>query len=100
MTPDDPPPAITLPAAAVIQLADLLTELDEFLRSGGGVAEHLALFLAHHGHTHPGFAACNLIDEASFTAAHLRKLTHGIPRTTAAYAHLADYPGEEPHPSS
>ena len=100
MTPDSPPPQITLPAASVIQLADLLTELDEFLRSGGGVADHLAGFLAHRGHTHAGFAACNLIDEASFTAAHLRKLTHGIPRTTAEYAQLADYAdGECPQDS-
>lgn len=91
MTTPSTPPAITLPAASVIHLADLLTELDEFLRSGAGVAEHLAGFRARRGHAYPRFAANNLIDEVSFTAADLRKLTHGIPRATAECAELADY---------
>jgi hypothetical protein len=87
VTPDNPP--ITLPASSVTQLAELLTELDEFLRSGNIVAE-LADFLAARGHVHPGFSACNLIDEASFTALYLRELTRSNPRATGEHTHLAD----------
>ena len=95
MTPDDKPPQITLPAASMIELlADLLTQLDEFLRSGSIIANDLADFLARHGHTHPRFAAGNLIDEVSFTAVHLHNLTHRIPRTTVEYVHVADFSGK------
>jgi hypothetical protein len=99
MTAEQAPP-ITLPALTVIMLADLLTELDEFLRSGGTIAANLAGFLDRNGHSHPGFAACNLIDEVSFTAAHLRKLTHGIDKAAAESAYLADHLGEEYQPGS
>jgi hypothetical protein len=99
MTAEQAPP-ITLPALTLITLADLLTELDEFLRSGGTVATNLADFLARNGHTHPGFAACNLIDHVSFTAADLRKLTHGLDKTAAESAYLADHLGEEYQPGS
>jgi len=42
-------------------------------------------------YAHPRFAANNLIDEASFTAADLRKLTRGIPRAIPENAQFADY---------
>lgn len=100
MTQDSPPPQTTLPAASVIELADLLTELDEFLRSGSIIAQELASFLARRGHSHPRFAVGNLIDELSFTALHLRNLTDGIPWATTEPAHLPGHLGEEWHPGS
>jgi len=68
MTTDGRPP-VTLPAASVILLAELLTRLDEFLRSGPVIAEDLARFLASQGDAHAGFSANNLIDDVSFSAA-------------------------------
>jgi hypothetical protein len=71
------PGPVTLPAISAILLADLLTELDAFLRGGGPVVNDLADFLARRGHRHPGYDACVLIDQLSLTAARLRKLTAG-----------------------
>lgn len=62
-------------AASLAELAELLTGLDEFLRSGTAATSALTEFLASRGHAHPGFAAGNLIDEVSFTAYWLRGLT-------------------------
>jgi hypothetical protein len=51
------------------QLAELLCQLDEFLRSPRpAVTSALLDFMKERGHPHPGFAACNLIDDLSFTA--------------------------------
>jgi hypothetical protein len=51
-------------------LAELLTVLDEFLRSGElPIAELLAKFLESRGSVHAAFDANNLIDHLSFTAA-------------------------------
>jgi len=52
------------------------------------------------GHTHPGFSAGNLIDEVSFTALHLRNLTHGIDKIGAVAAYLANHLGEDAQPDS
>ena len=54
-----------------LDLADTLTEVDEFLRSAAG---HAALedFYAARGSIGPGFDAGNLIDWVSFTALWLR----------------------------
>ena len=71
------PPRVTLPASTALELARLLTGLDEFLRSSPAITAELELFLTWHGHGHPGFAAVNLIDDVSFTAFWLRGLTAG-----------------------
>ena len=49
------------------RLGELLTEVDEFLRCGNGVADRLADFYARRGHPHPRFAASTLIDAVCFT---------------------------------
>jgi hypothetical protein len=66
---------ITMPTPAVLDLARLLTEVDEFLRSAPAVTIEMERFLERRGHCHPGFAVGNLIDEVSFTAAWLRSIT-------------------------
>ena len=52
-------------------LADMLTEVDQFLRSAAG---HAALeeYYAARGSIGPGFDAGNLVDWVSFTALWLR----------------------------
>jgi hypothetical protein len=69
--------AVTLPAASAAELAALLGTLDEFLRSSPRVADDLARFLSSRGARFPGFDACNLIDELSFTALSFRRLAAG-----------------------
>jgi hypothetical protein len=59
---------ITLTAEDATGLAALLTTVDEFLRSSPAVTVDLAEFLRARGARFPGFEACNLIDELSFTA--------------------------------
>jgi hypothetical protein len=59
---------ITLTAAEAAGLTALLTTIDEFLRSSPAVTAGLAEFLRGRGSRFPGFEACNLIDELSFTA--------------------------------
>ena len=54
-------------------IADLLGELDAFLRSGHPVGDQLTEFMRRHGHPHPGFAP-NLIDDLSFTTFSYRRL--------------------------
>jgi hypothetical protein len=56
-------------------LAELLTVLDEFLRSSDETTALLERFLAGRGEQHPGYHASLLIDWASFTAASHRRLT-------------------------
>jgi hypothetical protein len=60
--------AFTLPAVEAASLAALLTTIDEFLRSSPAVTAGLAEFLRARGARFPGFEACNLVDELSFTA--------------------------------
>jgi hypothetical protein len=95
-TPDATPAPITLPAISVLRLAELLTELDQFLRSGALIADELVEFLRRRGRHHPGLDAYTLIDEVSFTAARYRRLTEGIDRDAAAYALAAD-PHDDNH---
>jgi hypothetical protein len=65
-----PPRSLTLPAADVVLLAELLDDVDEFLRSSGGIVAELRAFAAQPGRPDAG---C-LIDAVSFNAAHLRRL--------------------------
>ena len=60
--------ALTLTAEDAAGLAALLTTVDEFLRSSPDITSRLAGFLQNRGSRFPGFEACNLIDELSFTA--------------------------------
>jgi hypothetical protein len=71
---DNAKDTIIIPARHLAELASLLTRLDEFLRSGDPATSALTSYLASRGETHPGFAACNLIDEVS-SACGLRHLT-------------------------
>ena len=66
------------PVDSLNHLADLLGELDAFLRSGHPVSDQLTEFMRRHGHPHPGFAACNLIDDLSFTAFSYRRLAGNL----------------------
>lgn len=68
------PVEIAYPADSLVRLCELLAVLDGFLRSSNEVTALLTVFLAGRGHSHPGFTACNLIDDLSFTAHHLRCL--------------------------
>ena len=64
------PRSLTLPTADVALLAELLDELDEFLRSSDGVFAELRAFAAQTGRPDAGY----LIDAVSFNAAHLHRL--------------------------
>lgn len=70
------PASMSIPAAELAELADLLAVVDEFLRSRSGVAELLADFYTHRGQRNPGFVANNFIDQVSFTAAALHRHVH------------------------
>lgn len=94
MTAEHPPP-VTLPAITVILLAELLSQLDEFLRASPLTAGDLSDFLATRGRASPMFSANNIIDDISFTAAHLRAITGGIDKHAAENAHIADNLGED-----
>ena len=82
------PETFAFPAGSLSHLADLLGELDAFLRSGHPVTGQLTEFMRHRGHPHPGFAACNLIDDLSFTAFSYRRLADNLlgQPTTALFA--------------
>ena len=88
---DDPAPLgrppVTLPATSVALLADVLAEVDEFLRSGDVVLTGLADFLASRGRQHPRYDACTMIDEVSFAAAWLRGLTGNPDQLALSSAH-------------
>jgi hypothetical protein len=72
------PATVALPAGSLSHLADLLGELDAFLRSGHPVGGQLTEFMRRRGHPHPGLAACNLIDDLSFTASGYRRLAGNL----------------------
>lgn len=78
--PPDEPATIAYPVGSLVQLAELLGEIDEFLRSGTDVTDLLTEFMARPGRTHPSLRACNLIDDLSFTAHHIRHLVDEIVR--------------------
>jgi len=82
------PETFALPVDSLSHLADLLGELDAFLRSGHPVTDQLTGFMRRRGHPHPGFAACNLIDDLSFTAFGYRRLADNLlgQPTTALFA--------------
>jgi len=63
-----------LTSAVMTDLAELLTVLDEFLRSSQEVTALLERFLAARGEQHPGSRAGLIIDWASFTALRHRQL--------------------------
>lgn len=74
---------ISVPAASLVPLTHLLGVLDEFLRSSRRITEDLADFLGHHGSHDPGYDACILTDELSFTALTYRHLTAALASTAA-----------------
>jgi hypothetical protein len=78
--PEEPaePETFAFPVSSLSHLADLLGELDAFLRSGHPVTGQLTEFMRRRGHPHPGFAACNLIDDLSFTAFSYRRLAGNL----------------------
>ena len=89
--PEEPaePETFAFPVDSLSHTADLLGELDAFLRSGHPVGDQLTEFMRRRGHPHPGFAACNLIDDLCFTAFSYRRLADhllGKP-ATALVAH-------------
>jgi hypothetical protein len=59
--------------SSLASLAGFLTTVDEFLRSPH-MSARLTAFLSAAGHQHPGYDACLLIDDVSFTAARLRQI--------------------------
>jgi hypothetical protein len=67
------PQPTAVPASHPADQLDLLTTIDEFLRSGNDVYQLLAAFCS----TSPGdngrFTACTIIDQFSFTVAGLRQ---------------------------
>lgn len=82
LEPPDEPITIAYPIGSLVHLTELLVEIDEFLRSGTDVTDLLTVFMTRLGRTHPGFRACNLIDDLSFTARHIRhirRLVDGLP---------------------
>jgi len=82
------PATFAVPADSLSHLADLLGELDAFLRSGHPAGDQLTEFMRRRGHPHPGLAACNLIADLSFTAFSYRRLAGNLPGqpTTALFA--------------
>lgn len=79
LEPPEEPITIDYPIGSLVHLGELLGEIDEFLRSGTDVSDLLTVFMARLGRTHPGFRACNLIDDLSFTANHIRRIIDGLP---------------------
>ncbi len=79
---------VTIHAAELARLGELLTDIDEFLRCGNGVTELLADFYAtHRGHPHPRLAAATLIDLVCFTVPGLRG---GVANVAAGNHHKGD----------
>jgi hypothetical protein len=75
----EPEPSLPVSLPYLQHLAELLGELDEFLRSGTNVILPLTQFMQHRRHTNPGLAAYNLIDDLCFTAYGLRRRIENIP---------------------
>ena len=69
-TPTPPPRSLMLPVADVVLVAELLGDIEEFLRSSDGVFAELRAFAAQPGRPDAGY----LVDAVSFNAAHLRRL--------------------------
>ena len=69
--PPSPPPPISLPAAHVVLLAELLTDLDGFLRSDPAIWDQLRAYTRTPGRPDPGY----LIDAVSLSALWLRAIT-------------------------
>ena len=82
------PETFALPVESLSHIADLLGELDTFLRSGHPVGDQLTEFMRRRGHPHPGLAACNLIDDLCLTAFGYRRLAGNLlgQPTTALFA--------------
>ena len=91
--PEEPakPETLALPASSLSHIADLLGELDTFLRSGHPVSDQLTEFMRRRGHPHPGLAACNLIDDLSFTAFSYRRLARNLPGQPATALFADDH---------
>jgi len=89
--PEEPaePETFAVPVDSLRHTADLLGELDAFLRSGHPVGDQLTEFMRRRGHPHPGLAACNLIDDLCFTAFSYRRLADNLAGQPAT-ALLAD----------
>jgi hypothetical protein len=89
--PEEPaePETFAFPVDSLRHTADLLSELDAFLRSGHPVGDQLTSFIRRRGHPHPGLAACNLIDDLCFTAFSYRRLADNLAGQPAT-ALLAD----------
>ena len=78
------PATFAFPVDSLSHIADLLGELDAFLRSGRPVSDQLTEFMRRRGHPYPGLAACNLIDDLSFTAFGYRRLANLLGQPTTA----------------
>lgn len=65
---------IAMTPRQIADLAELLDELDQFLRMSGHAIDALAEFYrTYHDDHHPRFAALCLLDSVSFTALRLRR---------------------------
>ncbi len=89
--PEEPvePETFAFPLHSLSHTADLLGELDAFLRSGHLVGHQLTEFMRRRGHSYPGLAAGNLIDDLCFTAFSYRRLADNLlgQPATALVAH-------------
>jgi hypothetical protein len=79
LEPPGEPATIAYPIGSLVHLAELLGEIDQFFHSGTDVIDLLTAFMTRHGHNHPDFRACNLIDDLCFTAHRIRRLTDDLP---------------------
>ena len=71
--PDDAQATIAITLTEVADLAELLDEIDQFLRLGHHSIDALTDFYrTHHDDNHPRFVALCLLDSVSFTALSLR----------------------------
>jgi hypothetical protein len=57
--------AITIPAAVVVVLADLLTEVDQFLHSGSLILDDVTDFMRYRGHRNPEAQLAGQLPEGS-----------------------------------
>ncbi len=74
---------VTINGRDLVEIGELLTDLDEFLRAWTGVAELMADYIRPRRNA-PGMNAGLLIDTVSFNAANLRR--HGVLPATEAGA--------------
>ena len=78
LEPPGEPITIAYPIDSLVHLAELLGEIDEFLRSGTDVTDLLAVFMIRRGPPTPASGSYNLIDDLSFTAHHIRCLVDDV----------------------